>query len=66
MDVDVSLVTAILMSDAICAECLAGKVGLTVAQVDEVLIHIRNTLTLTSTVATCASCLQQAVVHRLG
>jgi hypothetical protein len=66
MDADSPLVTAVIIGDAICAECIASKVGLAVARVDEVLIHIRNTLTLSSKVATCASCLKQTVVHRLG
>jgi hypothetical protein len=65
MEADSLLVTAIIMADAICAECIASKVGLTVSRVDEVLIHIRNTLTLSSRVATCTSCLKQTVVHRL-
>jgi hypothetical protein len=60
------LVTAIIMPDAICAECVASKAGLPVSRVDEVLIEIRNTLALTSNVATCAGCLKETVVHRLG
>ena len=66
MDTDVPLVTALIMGDTLCADCIASKAGLPVTQVDEVLNDIRNTLTLTSKVATCASCLKQTVVHRLG
>jgi hypothetical protein len=63
---DSLLATAIILADLICAECIASKVGLPVARVDEVLIEIRNTLALTSSVATCAGCLKETVVHRLG
>jgi hypothetical protein len=66
MEADSLLVTAIIMADAICAECIASKAGLPVSRVDEVLIHIRNTLSLTSKVANCVSCLKETVVHRLG
>jgi hypothetical protein len=66
MEAESLLVTAVIMTDAICAECIASKVGLPVSRVDEVLIHIRNALALTSNVATCASCLKETVVHRLG
>ena len=61
------LVTAIsIRADAICVDCIASKAGLPVSRVDEVLIEIRNTLALTSNVATCAGCLKETVVHRLG
>jgi hypothetical protein len=36
------------------------------ADQDEVLIHVRNALTVTSKVAGCDSCLKHTVVHRLG
>jgi hypothetical protein len=66
MQFDAPLVTAIITAAVVCADCIASKVGLAVTRVDEVLIHIRKTVAVTSRVARCDSCLKTTVVHRLG
>jgi hypothetical protein len=63
MDPDSPLVATVIATAAVCADCIAVKVGLAV---DEALVQVRGTVIVTSRVAPCDSCRKQTVVHQLG
>jgi UDP-N-acetylmuramyl pentapeptide synthase len=66
MDPDSPLVATVIATAAVCAVCIAVKVGLAVTRVDEALVQVRSTIIVTSRVAPCDSCRKQTVVHQLG
>jgi hypothetical protein len=66
MDLDSPLVAIVIATAAVCADCISIKVGLAVTRVDEVLVQMRSTLIVTSSVAPCDTCRRQTVVHHLG
>jgi hypothetical protein len=66
MDPDSPLVATVIATAAVCADCIAIKVGRAVTRVDEVLVQMRSTVIVTSSVARCDSCRRQTVVHQLG
>ena len=64
-DLDASVIASVLSGASVCAECIARKTGLTVAQVDETLRQIAATFAMAK-VSRCDACLEETLVHRLG
>jgi hypothetical protein len=55
MDPDSPLIATVIATAAVCADCIAIKVGLAVTRVDEVHVQMRRTVIVTSSVAPCDS-----------
>jgi hypothetical protein len=65
-DGDSPLVIEMIRQAPVCGACIAFKVGIARARVEEVLREVRRTLTVTTRLSLCAGCLKYDTTYRLA
>jgi hypothetical protein len=65
-NLDFPLIASLITDASLCGACLARKTGLRPGQMRGLVNRMAGTVTVTSKIDRCNSCLQSAVVYRLG
>ena len=64
--VDATLIEDSIGTAALCADCIAFRVGIPRTEVDAAITSYGHSIVVTNVVGRCAACLKESAVHRLG
>ena len=60
-----SVLRATITGVSLCMGCIASKVGLTLAQIDEPMIALQRAVPVVLTLAPCDGCRRNALLYRI-